>query len=211
MTSTAGRWSRWLLPLGLAGVALATGSLASTSGGFQRFRIPSESMAPALRSGEQFIARTTSLLPIARGSVYVVRKGREVRVFRVIGLPGDTLEIIGGGVFLNDKSAYYSDDNITGATGTCSRGLPLFRREHLPGGASHVIMACDYGFGRDMPVILVPAHHYFLLGDNRSNAADSRFAGRDFGVGLVPETDFVGKAERLFFSSDSARIGKAID
>ena len=62
-----------------------------------------------------------------------------------------------------------------------------------------------------MPEIIVPAGHYFLLGDNRSNAADSRFPDTGSGVGLVPEDDFIGKAGRISFSSDPARIGKEID
>ena len=213
--SEARRLPRWLLPVGLAGVLvggilLASGLVAETGPGYKNFRIPSASMEPTLRTGEQFIARTSDFLPIERGGVYLVRKKEATHVFRVIGLPGDEIEFIGGGVFLKDKAAYYSDERTSGLTGTCGKGPPIIRREHLPGGASHAIMACNYSFGQDMPAVRIPAGHYFLLGDNRSNAADSRFAG-DFGLGLVPEGDFVGKAERVFVSSETARIGKEID
>ncbi len=190
---------------------LASELLADTGAGLQNFTIPSVSMEPTLRGREQFIARTTDFLPITRGSIYLVRKRGVTYAFRVIGLPGDTIEIIGGGVFLNNKAAHYSNPDRVGLTGTCANGRPLFRREHLPGDESHVVMACNHSFGQDMPAIVLPAGHYFLLGDNRSNAADSRFFGADFGVGLVPESDFIGRAERISFSHDGARIGAEID
>lgn len=209
------RLPRWLWPTGLAAVLLgggllASGLLAETGPSYKNFVIPSESMEPTLRAREQFIARTSDFLPIERGAVYLIRKGKAVHAFRVIGLPGDEVEITGGGVLIGDKAAWYSDDGTAGLTGTCRLNRALVRREHFPGGASHAIMACGDSFGRDQPAIRIPAGQYFLLGDNRSNAADSRFSG-DFGLGLVPEGDFVGKAERIFISSDSARIGKEID
>jgi signal peptidase I len=206
------RLPRWLWPVGLAG-ALAGGGmlLAETGPTYKNFRIPSGSMEPTLRSGEQFIARTSDFLPIERGGVYIVRKRGVNFVFRVVGLPGDEIEIIGGGVFLKDKAAYYSDDGTKGLTGTCPKDRPVIRREHLPGGASHAIMACNFSFGQDMPAMKIPAGHYFLLGDNRSNAADSRFNRPDLGLGLVPEADFVGRAERIFVSGDTSRIGQEID
>lgn len=200
-----------LMGLTLGGGLLASELLADTGAGLQNFTIPGMSMEPSLRSREQFVARTTDFLPVARGSIYLVRKRGVTYVFRVIGLPGDTIEITGGGVFLNNKAAYYSEPDPAGLTGTCANGRPLFRAEHLPDGESHVIMACNYSFGEDMPAITVPAGHYFLLGDNRNNAADSRFSGPDSGIGLVSASDFVGKAERISSSSDSARIGKKID
>ena len=195
----------------MGGGLLASELLADTGARLQNFTIPSTSMEPALRSGEQFVARTADFMPVTRGAVYVVRKGGVAYAFRVIGLPGDEIAITGGGVFLNNKPAYYSNPDPDGLAGTCANGRPLFRREPLPSDESYVIMACNYSFGKDMPDIVVPAGHYFLLGDNRSNAADSRFSGPDLGVGLVPESDFIGKAERIFFSSDRARIDKKID
>jgi signal peptidase I len=177
----------------------------------KQFRMSSVVMEPTLRLGETFLARTGEFGPIERGGVYVVRKRGVDYVARVIGLPGDQFEITGGGMFLKDSAAHYSNADIAGSMGTCAKGPPLIRREHLPGGASHLIMACNYSFGSDQPPIIIPADHYFLMGDNRSNAADSRFDRPDMGLGLVPLKDFVGKAERIFLSSDSTRIGKEID
>ena len=168
-------------------------------------------MEPTLRQGETFLARTGDFGPIERGGVFVVRKRGTHYVMRVVGLPGDQFEVTGSGIFLKDKAAYYSDENTDGAIGTCAKGPPLILREHLPGGASHLIMACNYSFGEDQPPILIPAGHYFLMGDNRSNAADSRFNSPDLGLGLVPASDFVARAERIFLSSDVRRIGKEID
>ena len=206
-----------MLSLGLTGALLSSGVAAAderpadADTGLQEFRMSGKSMEPALRNDERLTARPTGFLPIARGSVYLVRKRGEVRALRVIGLPGDKVAMIGGGVFLNGRAAYYSDPDPAGLAGHCAKGAPLFRREHLPDNEAHVVMACDYSFGPDMPAIVVPAGHYFLLGDNRSNAADSRFPDSDSGIGLVSEADFIGKAERISFSSDAARINKKID
>jgi signal peptidase I len=210
-----GRLPRWLWPVGLAAVlvgggVLASGLLAETGPSFKNFRIPSASMEPTLRTGEQFIARTSDFLPIQRGAIYLVRKRSAVHAYRVIGLPGDIVEIKSDGVSLNKKAAAYDDKDIAGLTGTCHLPSAQVRRETLPSGESHAILVCGGGFGQDMPAIKIPADQYFLLGDNRANAADSRFTG-GFGLGFVPEGDFVGKAERIFISSDSARIGKEID
>ena len=209
------RLPRWLWPTGLAGALVGGGLLASalvaeTGPSYKNFRIPSASMEPTLRTGEQFIARTSDFVPIVRGGVYLVRKRGVVHAYRVIGLPGDEVEITGSGVFLNNKAASYTEKDIAGLTGTCHRPSAHVRRETLPSGESHAILVCDGGFGQNMPATKIPADHYFLLGDNRANAADSRFTG-DFGVGLVPAADFIGKAERVFVSRDNARIGKEID
>lgn len=209
------RLPRWLWPVGLAGVLvggglLASGLLADTGPAYKNFVIPSASMEPTLRTREQFIVRTSNFLPIERGGIYLVRKRSAVHAYRVIGLPGDQVELTGSGVVLNNEAAAYDDKDIAGLTGTCHLPSAQVRREKLPSGETHAILACGGGFGHDMPATKIPAGHYFLLGDNRANAADSRFSG-DVGLGLVPEGDFVGKAERIFVSSDRARIGKEID
>lgn len=211
------RLPRWLWPVGLAGVLvggglLAAAPLAATGPSYKNFRIPSESMEPTLRTREQFIARTSDFLPIERGGVYLVRKRDVVYAFRVIGVPGDMIELVGGKVRINNQLATYSGRAIAGLSGTCPGGKPAqVRREHLPGGAAHAIQLCQVSHGQDMPARTLPPGQYFLLGDNRGNAADSRYDGPDWGLGLVPESDFVGKAERIFVSSDSSRIGKEID
>lgn len=210
------RLPRWLWPVGLAGVLgggalLASALLAETEPRYQNFVIPSESMEPTLRAREQFIARTGDLPPIERGAVYLVRKRDVVFAYRVVGLPGEIIAITGSKLSINNAFAEYSGQGVAGLTGTCSFGAATVRRESLPGGASHAIMGCSGNFGNDQPAVKIPAGHYFLLGDNRGNAADSRFTGPDWGLGMVPESDFVGKAERILLSRDSARIGKEID
>jgi signal peptidase I len=191
---------------------LAAAPFAATGPSYKNFRIPSESMEPTLRTREQFIARTSEFLPIARGDVYLVRKRDVVFAYRVIGLPGDTVAMTSSKVVLNGQPATYASDSIAGAAGSCVSGeRPQVRREHLPGGASHAIQLCQVSHGQDMAARKLPPGQYFLLGDNRGNAADSRYDGPDWGLGLVPEGDFVGKAERIFVSSDSSRIGKEID
>ena len=73
--------------------------------------------------------------------------------------------------------------------------------ETLPDGVKHIIQECygDEGPLDNVGPYLVPAGHYFMMGDNRDQSQDSRVESQ---VGYVPEEDLVGRAERIFFSVD---------
>ena len=210
------------------------------------FYIPSESMMPVLLKGDRLVVSkypygwswvsvSFHLLPERRGRVLpktpqrgdiVILSPPGVKVDyikRVIGLPGDTIEVAGGQVVLNGKPiprverppAMIPVDANTPCTGNGFEGafvqsptgafcrLPVYR-ETLPEGRFYdtVDMTNDApGDFRDP--IRVPAGHIFVMGDNRDNSADSRFPIDAGGLGgPVPLENVGGRAELITFSLD---------
>ncbi len=148
---------------------------------------------------------------------------------RLIGLPGDTVQMREGVLYINGEEAPQEPAGIfteTYAPQGSMRQMPScanapvgmggecisYRlRETLPGGVSHDILNLDDnqpprngGFDADNTgVYTVPEGHYFFMGDNRDNSVDSRFpqAAPINGVGFVPLEDIIGRADRVMFSS----------
>jgi signal peptidase I len=130
---------------------------------------------------------------------------------RVIGLPGDRVQMIDGQLHLNGKAIpkvrvadFVTPDApcpmATDASADGNYHVPRYR-ETLPGGKSYYVLDCiPEGPSDNTPVYVVPPGHYFMMGDNRDNSADSRAD-----VGYVPAEDVEGKAVLIFFSiNDSA-------
>jgi len=117
---------------------------------------------------------------------------------RVIGLPGEKVQMIEGLLHINGKPVGRRKvENAPGTVppGARSRNVEVFT-ETLPNGVEH--LTYDYGWQPQDDTIeyVVPAGHFFMMGDNRDNSRDSR----DPGVGYVPYENFVGRAEVIFFS-----------
>jgi signal peptidase I len=155
--------------------------------GFSRYSFP---FAPPLFSG-----RILGHSP-RRGDVVVFvppNEPDEIFVKRLIGLPGDTIQVTGGQLYINGaltprvEQGTYVDD---------SDGGPVVAErfaETLPGGKVHAILKLtDQGFANNTQVYTVPAGDYFLMGDNRDNSEDSRFL--DGPVGYVPAANLLGPA-----------------
>jgi signal peptidase I len=192
---------------------------------FQPFNIPSPSMVNTLLVGDYlFVSKYSygysrhsfpfSFAPID-GRVWSAEPRRgDVAVFklpaddetdyikRVIGLPGDRIQVRGGVLHINGQAVRRERAGTfqARAPGSGPRG-PLVDftryRETLPDGRTHdIIEFSDNSSADNTREYLVPAGHYFMMGDNRDDSLDSRFEA----VGFVPAENFVGRAEIIFFS-----------
>lgn len=117
---------------------------------------------------------------------------------RIIGLPGDRVQMINGVLYLNDHAIpkVRVEDYIDTDGGTPMH-VPQYR-ETLPGGKSYLVLdRYQDGNEDNTEVFVVPPAHYFMMGDNRDNSDDSRLD-----VGYVPAENLEGKALFRFFSTD---------
>jgi signal peptidase I len=139
----------------------------------------------------------------ARGDIAVFKLPKDNStdyIKRVIGLPGDRIQMIDGVLHINNTAVRrerIADFESTDAWGRPQRVAQY--RETLPGGVSHIIIERDgdRGYWDNTRVYTVPAGHYFMMGDNRDNSTDSR---DEQSVGPVPLENFVGRAQIIFFS-----------
>jgi signal peptidase I len=118
---------------------------------------------------------------------------------RLIGLPGDTVRVSDGIVFINEQEVPRRrvKDFVETQPNGKEKVIPRFK-ETLPNGVSYYVLEEREDNGLDdTPLYRVPDKHYFFLGDNRDNSQDSRVLTA---VGFVPEENLVGRAEVVFFS-----------
>ena len=156
-----------------------------------------------------------------RGDVVVFRHPVTGRDFikRLIGLPGDKVQVREGLVYINDVPVEVTPDGTFEETAApqgphalrprCANGpvgdggICIKQKfvETLPNGVSHSILNIGTQGSDNTPVYEVPEGHYFFMGDNRDNSSDSRVPTIANGVGFVPFENLVGRADRVMFSS----------
>lgn len=193
---------------------------------FEPFNIPSKSMVPTLLVGDYLFVSKYSYgysrfsLPLGlnlfsgrlfarppqRGDVVVFKLPTDNStdyIKRLIGLPGDHIQMIHGILHVNGKPVERQQipDYVDRDTGGVSRAVQY--DETLPNGKMHPIIEIDGDDGPadNTPEYVVPEGHYFMMGDNRDNSQDSRFLTA---VGYVPAENLVGRAEFIFFSADGS-------
>jgi signal peptidase I len=175
------------------------------------YSIPSSSMLPTLTVGDYVVALKGPFrerLP-ARGEVVVfVGPGGDDYVKRVIGLPGDEVQVSGGILAVNGLKVARTRIADFEPASDLSMMAPASTRylETLPGGVTHAILeSSDSDPLDDTPVYTVPAGHVFVMGDNRDNSNDSRSS-----VGFVPLDKLRDRPLCIYWSSESGRFGQMI-
>ena len=181
----------------------------------QPILIPSESMEHTLLVGDFLLfnkqvyapagSLTHWLMPyrrVQRGDIIVFHHPKPpLLVKRVVGLPGDRIQMKSGILYINDvpvKRERLSDFIGEDPCGSDATARVKRWKETLPNGVSYESLDCvDNGFYDNTNVYTVPPGNFFMMGDNRDNSTDSRVLSA---VGYVPFENLVGRAQMIFFS-----------
>jgi len=188
---------------------------------FQPFTIPSGSMIPNLQVGDYIIVSKYSYgyskhsIPFSppilkgrilertpkRGDIVVFKYPNDNRtdyIKRLIGVPGDRIQVMGNQLYLNDKLV---PSKLIPRSKADLAASTIRAVETLPTGKSYITQ--DMGpdsMTDNTTVFVVPERMYFMMGDNRDNSSDSRVDPAIGGVGFVPAENLVGKAQIILFS-----------
>ena len=209
---------------------------------FEPFRVPSNSMMPTLLTGDFIIVNkfdyglrlpitNTKIMELSspnRGDVIVFRKPGDESIDyikRLIGIPGDMVQIKKGILHINGKSANRVKTNVGMMKNIygIEKVFTQYKENFEDTNIHQIIESSDTDPFDDTIEFKVPDDHFFFMGDNRDNSRDSRTSE----VGFVPKRNLIGKAQIIFFSHNNSasfyefwkwhksirfsRIGKAIE
>jgi signal peptidase I len=197
--------------------------------------IPSEQMTPNLLVGDR-VAEVAIDRELRRGDVVLYRhpnNNRLVMITRIIGIPGDTVQVKGGRLILNGKLVERKFvREVTYVPDDMDRSVTVVAYDEQLPGAERPIRIFEYGDTDPLdetPEFRVPAGHFFMLGDNRDNSEDSRAPSghralvaaqpdgwplrgaylpadtRDDAIGFVPAANMIGRAVTVIFTLNSCR------
>jgi signal peptidase I len=197
-------WVEWLRPLAV--VALVLGSFRSAVADWND--VPTGSMRPTVLEGERvFVNRAAYDLKVpfttwrlaqwsdpSRGDIVVLYSPHDGKrlLKRVVGIPGDRIEMKENQLTVNGTAAVYRGTATPDGDSTVLRES-VFNREHL------VEVAAVRSAASTFAPVVVPPGRYLVMGDNRDNSFDSRF------FGFVPRSEILGQATRVVASVDPAR------
>ncbi len=191
---------------------------------FQPFYIPSSSMEPTLLVGDRiFVSKYTygysrHSFPFSPpvlnkrifnsrpdyGDLVVFKTPSDNRtdfIKRLVGLPGDEIEIVDQELFINKKKIFRNEINTSQKIRCAGNDTEVVTyEEELPNKKLHLTVYKKIGSMQNSDKYIVPDNHYFFLGDNRDCSSDSRYLTN---VGYVHENNLVGKAQIIFFSNDT--------
>jgi signal peptidase I len=194
---------------------------------FEPFKIPSGSMIPTLQIGDYIFATKYSYgyskhsLPLSiplfsdrilfqepkRGDIIVFRGVRDPSIHyikRLIGLPGDIIQLKKGILYINNQAIEKKPAGDFRSFGKYGESINYkMYIEKLADDVSYTILDANlnshHDFPDDTPEYTVPLKMYFFMGDNRNNSTDSRYQKE---MGFIPEENLVGKASFIFWSRD---------
>ena len=193
---------------------------------FQPFYIPSSSMEPNLLVGDRlFVSKYTygyskHSFPFSpnfsnkrffkkkpeRGDIIVFKTPADNRtdyIKRLIGLPGDEIQIIKGKLYLNNNEIVRNKIEMFTKI-NCGNEIidATFYKETLPNKKEYISVYRKKGTMMNTDKFVVPKDHYFFMGDNRDCSKDSRYLSS---VGYVSNINLVGKAQIIFLSNDKKK------
>jgi signal peptidase I len=184
-------------------------------GKWQAYNIPSGSNLPTLIIGDHLMSEPGYYRhhDPQRGEMAVFKLPTDSRtdyIKRIVGLPGETIQMIGGRLHINGvvvaRERIADDIERRGATEV--RFAQYI--ETLPGGFRYRIREERGGGGMlgNTPTYVVPDGHYFVLGDNRDNSLDSRVLSQ---FGYIPRANFRDRPNYIFWSLDMSRLGRPVE
>jgi len=171
------------------------------SPGWRSFHVASASNLPTLSTTDYVVAdiHHPEAVP-AYGDIIVFRHPRDSKVDylkRVVGLPGDRVQLRDGILYLNGKPV--PREPQAGAPGN-----PAFKqyRETLPNGRAYPVLETSESAAQSTEEFNVPPGFFFVLGDNRGNSLDSRYKD----LGYIPIANFIGTVRTIYWSNEPARF-----